>query len=95
MIDLHCHILPGVDDGAASLQESLSMAEQAIAQGITHLLCTPHHNNGRYENNKKSTSAIIKIFRFLVNTNTRTPPKTIQIFSFSLLCNLDKRPHHH
>ena len=54
MIDLHCHILPGVDDGAASLQESLSMAEQAIAQGITHPLCTPHHNNGRYENNKTS-----------------------------------------
>ena len=54
MIDLHCHILPAVDDGAASLQASLAMSEQAIAQGITHLLCTPHHNNGRYENDKKS-----------------------------------------
>lgn len=59
MIDLHCHILPGVDDGAASLQESLSMAEQAIAQGITHLLCTPHHNNGRYENEKLSVIAAV------------------------------------
>ena len=59
MIDLHCHILPGVDDGAASLQESLSMAEQAIAQGITHLLCTPHHNNGRYENEKSSVVAAV------------------------------------
>ena len=59
MIDLHCHILPGVDDGAASLQESLSMAEQAIAQGITHLLCTPHHNNGRYENEKSSVIAAV------------------------------------
>lgn len=59
MIDLHCHILPGVDDGAASLQESLSMAEQAIAQGITHLLCTPHHNNGRYENEKSTVIAAV------------------------------------
>ena len=59
MIDLHCHILPGIDDGAASLQESLSMAEQAIAQGITHLLCTPHHNNGRYENEKSSVIATV------------------------------------
>ena len=59
MIDLHCHILPGVDDGAASLQESLSMAEQAIAQGITHLLCTPHHNNGRYDNDKSSVIAAV------------------------------------
>ena len=75
MIDLHCHILPGVDDGAASLQESLSMAEQAIAQGITHLLCTPHHNNGRYENNKKS---IIEAVHHLQNAlDERNLPLTL------------------
>ena len=50
MIDLHCHILPGVDDGPQSLEESLAMAHGAIRQGITHILCTPHHNNGRYKN---------------------------------------------
>ncbi|WP_373749757.1 CpsB/CapC family capsule biosynthesis tyrosine phosphatase, partial [Jeotgalibaca porci] len=54
MIDLHCHILPGLDDGAEDLEASLAMAEQAVAQGITHILCTPHHNNGRYENVKAS-----------------------------------------
>ena len=59
MIDLHCHILPAVDDGAASLQASLAMSEQAIEQGITHLLCTPHHNNGRDENDKKSIIAAV------------------------------------
>jgi len=54
MIDLHCHILPGLDDGPENLQESIDMVEKAISQGITHILCTPHHNNGRYENPKES-----------------------------------------
>lgn len=50
MIDLHSHILPGVDDGAQTLEDSLEMARKAINQGITHLMCTPHHNNGKYNN---------------------------------------------
>lgn len=51
MIDLHCHILPGIDDGAETLADSLEMAEKAVSQGITHLLCTPHHNY-KYQNPK-------------------------------------------
>ncbi|MGX7126153.1 tyrosine-protein phosphatase [Enterococcus viikkiensis] len=50
MLDLHCHILPGIDDGASTLEDSIGMAEKAISQGITHLMCTPHHNNGKYSN---------------------------------------------
>lgn len=50
LLDLHCHILPGVDDGPQNLEASLAMAREAVQQGITHILCTPHHNNGRYEN---------------------------------------------
>jgi protein-tyrosine phosphatase len=42
MLDLHCHILPGVDDGAASLDESLAMARFCVADGITHIVATPH-----------------------------------------------------
>jgi protein-tyrosine phosphatase len=42
MVDLHCHILPNVDDGARSLDESLAMAEDAINDGITHVVATPH-----------------------------------------------------
>jgi protein-tyrosine phosphatase len=42
MVDLHCHILPGLDDGSRSLEESLQMAEMAIADGITHVVATPH-----------------------------------------------------
>ncbi|MBZ5702295.1 MAG: exopolysaccharide biosynthesis protein [Acidobacteriia bacterium] len=42
MVDIHCHILPGVDDGPETMEESLAMAESAIAQGITHIVATPH-----------------------------------------------------
>ena len=42
MVDLHCHILPGLDDGPSTKEESLRMAETAIADGITHIVATPH-----------------------------------------------------
>ncbi len=50
MIDLHCHILPGVDDGPQSVEESLAMAETALRDGIHTLVATPHMLNGLYEN---------------------------------------------
>jgi protein-tyrosine phosphatase len=45
MVDLHCHILPGLDDGAKTLEDSLAMAEDAIADGITHVVGTPHSSS--------------------------------------------------
>jgi protein-tyrosine phosphatase len=42
MIDIHCHILPGLDDGANSMELAFDMAEMAIAEGITHVIGTPH-----------------------------------------------------
>jgi protein-tyrosine phosphatase len=42
MVDIHCHLLPGLDDGAESLEISVQMAEMAIADGITHVISTPH-----------------------------------------------------
>ena len=42
MRDVHCHILPGVDDGARSLDESLAMLAAAREAGITSIVCTPH-----------------------------------------------------
>jgi protein-tyrosine phosphatase len=42
MLDLHCHILPGVDDGPSSLEEALAMARFAVQDGITHIVATPH-----------------------------------------------------
>lgn len=44
MIDIHCHILPAIDDGADSLETACAMAEMAITDGITHIVGTPHAN---------------------------------------------------
>ncbi|GGK77164.1 tyrosine-protein phosphatase [Amphritea balenae] len=50
MIDLHNHILPGIDDGPATLLESLELARIAVDDGIQHIVATPHIHPGRYEN---------------------------------------------
>ncbi|GAA0469258.1 tyrosine-protein phosphatase [Alkalibacillus silvisoli] len=49
MIDIHSHILPNVDDGASTLDDSIQMAKAAQSEGITTIYATPHHLNGRYE----------------------------------------------
>jgi protein-tyrosine phosphatase len=54
MIDLHCHILPNVDDGPQSLAESIEMAKQAVKEGITTIIATPHHRNEKYENHHQT-----------------------------------------
>lgn len=50
MIDIHNHILPGIDDGCRSLEESLELARLAVKEDIHHIIATPHHANGRYQN---------------------------------------------
>lgn len=50
MIDLHSHLLPGIDDGAADLSVSLRMAEAFVADGVAIVACTPHILPGLYNN---------------------------------------------
>lgn len=52
MIDIHCHILPGADDGADSVEESLAMVRMAVADGIRTIVATPHTLNGVYQNSR-------------------------------------------
>lgn len=54
MIDIHSHILPGVDDGSQSIDESLEMLSIAVAQGVKTQVLTPHIQLGRFNNNKSS-----------------------------------------
>ena len=53
MVDLHCHLLPGIDDGSKSMAISLRLAKEATEHGVTHALLTPHHMTGRYINHKQ------------------------------------------
>jgi len=51
MIDLHSHLLPGLDDGANSVDVSIEMARRYLDQGVTCVACTPHIFPGLYPNN--------------------------------------------
>ncbi|MBT2686431.1 CpsB/CapC family capsule biosynthesis tyrosine phosphatase [Bacillus sp. ISL-37] len=53
MIDIHCHILPGIDDGAQSMEDTIKMARAAVDEGIHTIIATPHHKNSKYDNPKE------------------------------------------
>jgi protein-tyrosine phosphatase len=59
MIDIHSHILPGIDDGAKTIQDSIDMAKKAVAEGIHTIIATPHHKNGKYENKKSDILPLV------------------------------------
>ncbi|WP_075618334.1 tyrosine-protein phosphatase [Paenisporosarcina indica] len=52
MIDIHAHILPTLDDGAQTMEDSLLLAKQAVAEGIHTMIATPHHKHPSYNNSK-------------------------------------------
>jgi protein-tyrosine phosphatase len=47
-VDLHCHILPGLDDGAATMEETLRHARRLHAEGVRDVACTPHIKRAHY-----------------------------------------------
>jgi protein-tyrosine phosphatase len=59
MIDVHCHMLPGIDDGARDLEMALQMARVAAADGITDVFCTPHIYPGMYDNDAPGIRAAV------------------------------------
>lgn len=48
IVDMHCHILPGVDDGPATMKETLATLRKAVSQDICAMIVTPHFHPGRY-----------------------------------------------
>jgi protein-tyrosine phosphatase len=84
MIDLHCHILPNVDDGPKDLAESVEMAKQAVQQGIKTIIATPHHRNEKYENHGQTIFRQVEEFnRVLKSENldlTVLPGQETRIF---------------
>lgn len=59
MIDIHSHILPGLDDGAKTVQDSIDMANKAVSEGIHTIIATPHHRNGKYDNLKSDILPLV------------------------------------
>ena len=63
MIDVHCHVLPGIDDGAPTLEDALALARACAATGVTHLFATPHVYPGRWENRRSTIRTQYELFK--------------------------------
>jgi len=76
MVDVHCHILPQVDDGAKSWEVTLEMCRMAAADGITHIVATPHANS-QYVYDREAHENLLQELR----------DRTAGQLSFSLGCD--------
>ncbi|NNC55618.1 MAG: capsular biosynthesis protein [Pseudomonadales bacterium] len=63
MIDIHCHFLPGIDDGAKTMDEALGLARAAVSNGIECAIMTPHIHPNRYDNVKATIAVATEAFR--------------------------------
>lgn len=63
MIDIHCHLLPGIDDGPKNLGQALQLAQAAVDNGITYSVVTPHIHPGRFDNSKSIIESRTAEFR--------------------------------
>ena len=69
MIDLHCHILHGLDDGPDSLDESLAMARRAVEDGVRAIVATPHTLNGIYINRVSEVTSRVTALQEILSEN--------------------------
>jgi len=91
MIDLHCHYLPGVDDGPVEAEEALQLVRAAVANGITAAALTPHIHPRRYPNSKTRLLHTFVRFQELVKQHqipiklflageVRVSPESLELF---------------
>ncbi len=84
MIDIHSHILPGLDDGATTMEDSLEMAKLAVSEGIKTIIATPHHKNGNYDNEKKNILQSMDQFKEQLTINqiplTVLPGQEVRVY---------------
>ena len=67
LVDIHCHILPGIDDGSKDWETSIKLARDAVKDGVTHAVCTPHTLNGKYINHKKDVIRLTENFQDMLD----------------------------
>ena len=70
-VDMHNHILPGIDDGSASVENSLSLIEGMKSLGIHKFVATPHILQGLYPNDKGSIQGAYKVLQSHLDTTTK------------------------
>ena len=62
LVDIHCHILPGVDDGAPDMETSRAMIRDAYEQGVRYIIATPHYRPEMFEPSMKK---VIRVYHEL------------------------------
>ncbi len=72
MIDIHAHILPGLDDGPGDIKESIEMCRIAQRDGIHTIVATPHINPGLYDSPKQAI--LSKVAELNRNLSRSSPP---------------------
>ena len=69
-IDIHTHILPGIDDGATNVEESMEIIHYLYNQGITDIVLTSHYiENTKYSYNQVSRNQILTVLRNNLNND--------------------------
>lgn len=69
MIDIHAHIIPGVDDGPETIEEAVRMLEDAAEQGITHIYATSHAKSPQYDVSVEQIKSGVALLREAVEAN--------------------------
>lgn len=72
MIDLHNHLLPGIDDGAKTVADSIELLKIAADDGITKMVMTPHIEPGRYNNTTQTISEAFELLSIELNNSDIT-----------------------
>lgn len=94
MIDIHCHILPNIDDGTKDQTEMLQLAKEAVSDGVTAVIATPHHRNGLYVNPREEVIPLIqkanRLFRDEEIPLTLYPGQEIRVYE-DLIVDLKKK----
>ncbi|MGQ5708306.1 tyrosine-protein phosphatase [Lactobacillus sp. PSON] len=67
LVDIHCHMLPGIDDGSKDWPTSIKLAKEAVADGVTHAVVTPHTLNGKYLNHKKDIISLTRQYQEMLD----------------------------
>ncbi len=104
-IDIHCHLLPGLDDGPADWNEALRMARMAVADGVAAVVATPHQL-GRYARNRGATIRAVAVrlqqmldergirLKVLPGADVRIEPELVdKLRSGEVLTVADRRRH--
>ena len=81
--DIHSHILPGVDDGAADIEETMSMLKMAYEQGVRTIIATPHYIPGK---KKKSADELRQIHAQVCETAKESMPDLKILLGNEIYC---------